>query len=423
MKKQTKIILGIVITVVVVLLAVSFFLPGTFDRLTMGTFGKVDRFRKNQMSEKDIKLRSEFTSDTAELKKMISGLIYFNAFTNDLSNKIDSTVDLYKLKGLNAPDAIKNLNLLKDYSTFIRNNNKTLETTIQMLAGFYLKLENDSIDVEKNLREFSNYVKNLNEKDSVLELSIKSMDQFLLTNKTLKTRKTEFVQLKSIRDRLLIKGIQTAGILRDQDLGSVLIHAAISSQESFGNVYSNVPGLNFTYNSQEELKYYSTDNLNVIIKSSGSINLVDVNQAVSVNSQETNNAIHSSQGPLNLWHSGVVYDAVNLSFVVGSASEINNQQTAGASGAINSSQTGLQIFLRQGGIGVLFVGSNGGISVAESNLNVSNLINSQGIRSHVLNIPSLGVGFTAAGNYGSIGMNFVDIVEAINNDLGSAVIK
>jgi hypothetical protein len=185
-----------------------------------------------------------------------------------------------------------------------------------------------------------------------------------------------------------------------------------------------MPGINFTHNSQEALKYYSTDNLNVIIPSSGSINLVDMNQAVSMSSQETKNAIHSAQGPLNLWHSGVVYDAVNLSFVVGSAAEIKNQGTAGASGAINSSQSGLQRILSQGGIGVLVVGSNGGISVAESNLNITNLVNAQGLQgTHMLNIPSMGIIYTAASSIGSVGMNFVDVVEAINNDLGSAVIK
>ena len=424
MKKQTKTIMGIVITVVVVLIGISFLIPGTIDRLTMGTFGKVDRFRKNQMSEKDIKLRSEFTSDTVELKKMISGLIYFNAFTNDLSNKIDSCVDLYKAKGISAPDAVKNLSLLKEYSTFIRNNNKTLETTIQMLAGFYLKLENDSIDVEKNLRDFSNYVKNLNEKDSVLELSLKSIDQFLLSNKSLKTRKTELVQLKSIRDKLLIKGIQTAGLLRDHELSSVLIHSAISSQESYQQYYCNVPGINFAHNSQEELKMYSAENLNAI-NASGSINLVSTNQAVSVNSQETNNAVHSAQGALNLWHSSVVYDAVNLSFVVNSAADIKSSGNVGSSGAINAAgQVQGTHQLSQETIGVI-IPSQGGIGIVETNLNITNLINSQGLQ-RILSTPVYNSMFDAAGNYsaiGSVGMNFVDVVEAVNNDLGSIVIQ
>ena len=169
---------------------------------------------------------------------------------------------------------------------------------------------------------------------------------------------------------------------------------------------------------------YSAENLNAI-NASGSINLVSTNQAVSVNSQETNNAVHSAQGALNLWHSSVVYDAVNLSFVVNSAADIKSSGNVGSSGAINAAgQVQGTHQLSQETIGVI-IPSQGGIGIVETNLNITNLINSQGLQ-RILSTPVYNSMFDAAGNYsaiGSVGMNFVDVVEAVNNDLGSIVIQ
>jgi hypothetical protein len=170
---------------------------------------------------------------------MIQGLIYFALFTQDLSNKIDSCVAAYEMQGIcSQENGCANMVVLKDYSDFIKNNNKTLGTTISMLTGFYLKDQSDqSADVEKNLRDFGNYVNNLNEKDSILEVALRNMDSFLLANKTLQARKTELNQLKAIRDQMLIGSIQLSGLLQDKPLCATLCSYALSSQDNLKVIF------------------------------------------------------------------------------------------------------------------------------------------------------------------------------------------
>ena len=100
-----------------------------------------------------------------------------------------------------------------------------------LLTGFYLNDKSDkSADVEKNLRDFGNYVTSLNEKDSILDVALRSFDNYMLMNKALQARKTELAQLKSIRDQLLISGMQLSGLIGDQALCKNLLSYSLSSQ-------------------------------------------------------------------------------------------------------------------------------------------------------------------------------------------------
>ena len=241
MKKQVKVIIGIVVAIAILIAGISLFYPSVFKGLTSGTFGKADKYHKQQMTEKDILLRSNLVADTGQLKNMIQGLIYFSIFTEDLSNKIDSCVIAFKAQGMGAQAGeVARINVLRDYSDFIRNNNKTLNATIVMLTTFYLKDTTDqSQDVENNMRAFGNYVNNLTERDSVLNQALVSMDNFLLNNATIRNKKVEIASLKSIRDQLLIKGIQLSGVLQDKPLCSQLISYALSSQSAYNIIVYN----------------------------------------------------------------------------------------------------------------------------------------------------------------------------------------
>ncbi|MEI7500824.1 MAG: hypothetical protein WCK84_10300 [Bacteroidota bacterium] len=244
MKKQVKVIISIVVAIAILIVGISLFYPTVFSGLTSGTFGKADKYHKTQMSAKDILLRSELVGDTVKLQQMIQGLIYFTIFTQDLSNKIDSGLITFKSKGMGATSAeAAKIKVFQDYSDFIKNNNKTLSTTIRMLTCFYMKDTTDlSQDVEKNMRDFGNYVANLNQKDSILNQALVSMDNFLLTNKTMKAKTKEIASLKSIRDQLLIKGIQLSGMLQNAPLCSQLLVLAISSQAGYDAVLQGSQG-------------------------------------------------------------------------------------------------------------------------------------------------------------------------------------
>ena len=232
MKKSYKIVIGLVVISALIMAGIALFSPTILKDLTSGTYGKADKYMKSPITESDVKLRSEFTSDTVKLKGMIQGLIYFSSFTNDLCTKIDSCLVLYRQNGMCGNDPECNvLKPLKDYSEFIRNNNKTLGATISMLTGFYRNdTVSESADVEKNLREFGNYVSNLIVKDSVLEVSLKKMDNFLLKNKTVPGRERALASLKSIRDQLILSGIQMAALIRQKDKVAELIQYAVTSE-------------------------------------------------------------------------------------------------------------------------------------------------------------------------------------------------
>ncbi|MEI7831219.1 MAG: hypothetical protein WCI31_15680 [Prolixibacteraceae bacterium] len=206
-----------------------------------GTFGKAEKFRKTQMTEKDLQLRSELVKDTAKLRSMIQGLVYFSLFTDQLKSSLDMCIISFKSQGMGAqPAEADKINVMKDFSDFIRNNNASLNATIVMLSGFYGKDGGDATqDVERTIQDFGSYVGNMNKKDSVLSQALVGMDNYLLNATALQARKAEFKQLKSIRDQLLIKGIQLNGLLANKQGAVTLIKYAADSQLKFGDMVSS----------------------------------------------------------------------------------------------------------------------------------------------------------------------------------------
>jgi hypothetical protein len=354
MKKQVKVIISIVVAIAILIVGISLFYPTLFKGLTSGTFGKVEKYHKQQMAEKDILLRSELVADTGKLRNMIQGLIYFSLFTQDLSNNIDSCVGNYKSKGIcSDPKRCASVSALQDYSDFIRNNNKTLATTIRLLTAFYLKDKPDeSADVEKNLRDFGTYVNNLNERDSVLNLALRSMDNFMLSNKTMKTKSTELTNLKSIRDQLLLQGVQLAGMLQDKPLCSLLMGYALSSQSA----------LNVIVLGKEQLNLKNQNNLNAFMsqeklgnfKGSKEIEFGSNAQLGKIIQSQQLSLVNSKQDLGNMVGSIMVYDKANLSFLLGNKTELqrvlsSSQITALLQGsAALGNLAGVAIFSSQG---------------------------------------------------------------------------
>ncbi len=67
-----------------------------------GTIGKVEKYRKIQMTPKDIQLRSELVKDTAKLKSLIQGLVCFSVFTEEVCTNIELAIITFRAKGLGA---------------------------------------------------------------------------------------------------------------------------------------------------------------------------------------------------------------------------------------------------------------------------------------------------------------------------------
>jgi hypothetical protein len=150
-----------------------------------------------------------------------------------VSTNIELSVMAFSAQGMGnqADEAIK-IKALQDYSGFIRNNNKTLNSTIALLTGFYLSdTANLSQDVEKNLKDFAIYVNGLNEKNTVLSQALTSMDNFMIGSKTLQDNREQITQLKSIRDHLLVKGIQLGAVIGNDNQVHALIVTAFEAQD------------------------------------------------------------------------------------------------------------------------------------------------------------------------------------------------
>ena len=353
MKKQVKVIIGVVVAIAILIAGISLFYPSVFKGLTSGTFGKADKYHKTQMTEKDIQLRSEFTKDTAQLKSMIQGLIYFSLFTRDLSNNIDSCVNSFQKQGMTSQSkGYANVLVLQDYSGFIKNNNKTLGTTISMLTGFYLNDQADqSVDVEKNIHDFGNYVTNLSEKDSVLEMALKSMDNFMLSDKTMKTKKAELSSLKSIRDQLLLQSVQLGGMLQDKPLCAQLLSYALSSQSALNIIILGKEQMSFIAPAARLNVIMNQDKLENIIGSKdvafgSNLQLGNIIQAQQLG-KDVNN---SKQGLGNLVGSVMVYDKDNLQFFIGNKGEL--QKFFGSSPQITALLQGSATLGRLAGVAV-----------------------------------------------------------------------
>ncbi len=331
MKKQTKILIGAVVVTVVIIIAFAINFPPVFKGKSSGTFGKASKYHKSQMTEKDVQLRSKLTADTVELKKTLQGLVYFTVFTKDLCVKIDNCVNVFQEQGLTGKDAgFTQLMLLKDYSAFIKNNNETLGNTIRLLKGFYFKEDVDqSADMEKTLRDFGNYVKTLGERDDVLESALKGMDNYLVSSGIMKERKEELKKLKSIRDQLLIQGIQLAGMVQDQALCTHLCSYALMSQSDIYKLFG----------AQDKLQSYAQDKLQIFAR--------DKLQAIS--SQELNYLVAAQSPGL----SGILYNRETLSFIGSSMADLNillgkqdlSVIAAGIIGVVILAQDGLKLVM------------------------------------------------------------------------------
>ncbi|MBP6977144.1 MAG: hypothetical protein PHD61_10795 [Bacteroidales bacterium] len=182
-----------------------------------GTIGKVEKYRKDQMTEKDVLLRSDIVKDTAKLSEIIQGLVIFNAYANTLETSIENRLlDMESIKAFDEEyDAY--IAQMTDFRDFLKNNNEVLTTTVYMLADFYKDtISESSADVENNLRQFASYVTKMQEKDSILTAMVNNLDICVEQGCGGKiVNEQEIEKLKGIRDELLLRAVQQAYVFND----------------------------------------------------------------------------------------------------------------------------------------------------------------------------------------------------------------
>jgi len=385
-KTKTFFIIGLAAALCVgFLIGVSVDYPKTDLSNFAGTFGKADKYRNVQMTEKDIELRSSLMKDTALLKSTIQQLSYFSVFTEKVSAQIDLAILSFKAKGMGKESGEgEKLTALQDYSDFIKNNNKSLNTTIGMLAGFYANdPETVSVDVEKNLKDFGTYISKLNEKNVVLNQAFAGMDAFMINNKVLHAHQAELVQLKSIRDQLTISGIELAGMMCDKAQIGVLLEGIVFSQDNLIKLLGS-DNLSASYTGTAT----ETSKLQSLRKED--LNLVNGTQQLgtSFTGQEDFKGIGS-----------IVYNAGALMFL----------KSDGQMSSLLNKTPGLDIiYIHSSGKLDVVLGSFGATDVMQSSL-----INGNFIRSNTL------LQFMSAGNLQLVNASALNLLEWINSTINS----
>lgn len=281
-RKTTIFILAVILALCIgFVVGITVDYPKPDESTLAGTVGKVNKYRKTRMTARDIQLRSELTRDTARLKNIIREMVHFSLLTEEMGKTINLSLVACQARGMGTLAGEENqMELLRDYSDFIRNNNHTLNATISMLTGICTGDTADlSYDIEKNLRDFGAYVRNLSEKNQVLNQAVLLMDNFMLNNEVLKTHKSDIAQLKSIRDQLVIKAVELIGLSGTGEQLGRIIESAITAEEKLGVVLGTeklqyaLASEKLAIDAKEKINVAETTDLGYIL-STGNIALV-----------------------------------------------------------------------------------------------------------------------------------------------------
>lgn len=219
MKKKSTYFIILIAIIAIVIIYFSFFWPPVSEEELAGTVGKADKYQSEQIKESDIKLRSDFVKDTAELRKSINDLVNFAIFTKQTVTNIESWWLPQLEKYYSSTVSQKNLLYLRDYVELLKNSSKNIQTIVEMLADFYFKRSTDkSIDIESKLIGFANFVSQMVERDSIFETIIADIDKTVKNSIESKGRSEQIKKLQEIRDKMLYTSLIYAANLRDEDM-------------------------------------------------------------------------------------------------------------------------------------------------------------------------------------------------------------
>ncbi|MFO7615702.1 MAG: hypothetical protein R6V75_00450 [Bacteroidales bacterium] len=316
--------------------------PSPEKQEVAGTVGKANKYRKTVLTAGDVKLRSDLLQDTARLRTLIQGLTYFSLMTEETSQNLNLVLVKFRSNGMGADELQeKQLGLLENFSDFLKNGNKNLGATITLLSGLLLEGEAaETPDVEKNLRDFSNFVDGLDKWGTVFGQGLQDLDQFLLSSELLANQPASLKELKSLRDQLVISGLQ---------LGTM------------ANSNGMVQGTVFAMEARDQLGYIQAqENLNLSVFASDQLNLLArpnaaLDNAIAYNSQEQLFVVLSQEKlaagalPRELQVIALVGDgSLNVSLPPMQMSDLIGSATLG--GLLNSQQINLVFSSQVGGL-------------------------------------------------------------------------
>jgi hypothetical protein len=293
-----------------------------------GTVGKVSKYRKTQMTENDIKLRSQLTEDTAQLANTIKGLIIFDAYTKALSHDLDNHLPSLDVCECDQNDALK-LEVLRNFNDYIKNNDSLIANTVNMLSDLYTKAgAEQSYDIEKDMKNILTYFGTLNKRDTVLTKLIDDIDTYLKAHPNEKGEEIE--KLKNIRDGLVLRDVQLAVLSGDPDqVKSATSHNLLNPSNL--KVYYGEANLNNVLTAEQLNSVNSTGSLNSVVSNQSTVGFIILDHEVvnAVNAVTATSSIGSFSLP-----SSVVSDMHNIGNVTLSGVELSN--VVGAVTSVNS---------------------------------------------------------------------------------------
>ncbi|MHC1706403.1 MAG: hypothetical protein AB9842_02650 [Bacteroidales bacterium] len=269
MNKKVRLIIIIVAVLGVAILIFSYFYPPSQGDDASGTIGKAEKFRKGLFTEDDILLRDDILEDTAAVGKTLDQILAFTSFMQQQKIIID-TLWIAEIKKncppyqgcLECPNCDKAVALLQDYSDFLKNNNETIKSTIDILIAAYNgKSKEYTFDVGVRILGFVQFMDESIKRDSVLTTAIRLVDQFITKEKvTDKKRQAALNKLKQVRDKMIIDNLlfamktgdkKQADMVASMPLGSAgdnISNIVLSSgypeaaaAETIGNIVANTP--------------------------------------------------------------------------------------------------------------------------------------------------------------------------------------
>ncbi len=298
-----------------------------------GTVGKVNKYRKTQMTENDIKLRSQLTEDTAQLANTIKGLLIFDAYTRALSHDLDNHLPALDVCECDQNDALK-LEVLRNFNDYIKNNDSLIVKTIAMLSDFYKDtVTAQSYDVERDMKNIVNYFNQLDKRDTIMDHIIDNIDAYLKANPAKKGEEIE--KIKNIRDGIVLRDVQMAMMVGNQTEIQSVAERSILNLDNLYSMYGGQANLSRVISAQQINAVCSTGHLSEIISSQAGVGFIVMDQDVirAVNSYASQGVIGSYILP-----GAVVSSMHNIGSVYSSQSGLQDLMSAvgGLIGSVSS---------------------------------------------------------------------------------------
>jgi hypothetical protein len=192
------------------LIGVSFSDGSVSKTFLSGTFGTVDKYRKNNMTEKDVIMRNELASDTARLAYNLKYYSY------SYYNSLKTTLDIKKVREKTASEEEFNIansatvNALSVYATYLDSARVNLLTLIHAMESFG---NNENIPLSAYFTNANNANTGIRYRDGILIEYLNSVETYLASH----TDKPH-QGLKDAYDLLTIHVMITAMLTRDKPM-------------------------------------------------------------------------------------------------------------------------------------------------------------------------------------------------------------